>query len=187
MTFGRRKDGHFYRKDSGVSSRTFAAVAAQDRQRSRLITRAERARLATLENPLLYSNFIKKMEKLNPSFDEQLVDKSLEPEEALMDLKRKYPELDIGLKTEGQSAEFRAFLDDFGITNEKVQNMVAMEPNPLSDEELANLGYVLNNRPENAVKTDNAIKAPITNDVRRWMAKPNRLDLQGVDAPKRRS
>lgn len=160
---------------------TFQSLQRQEPARKRLITRAERSRLATLENPLLWSNFKKKLEKLNPDFDLEVVDRSLEPEEVLLDLKRKYPELDIGLKDREQAEGFREFLDEMGITNIKLQNMIAMEDNPLSEQELAQLSYILNMRSEQSIRTDKALKAPIAKDVRQWIAQPNRVDIPTVD------
>lgn len=146
------------------------------------LSKSRKAELRTLENPMLYANFIKKLEKMNPDkFDPQMVNPTLEPEEALMELKRKHPHLDIGLKAANESAGFREFLDDMGISNEKVQNLIAMEDNPLSEEELVQLSYVLNMRSEHAVKTDKALKAPTTKDLRKWTKNPERLDLQSVD------
>lgn len=149
----------------------------------RTITRQERARLATLENPLLYSNFIKKLEKLNgDDFDPEWIDKKLEPDEALMDLKRKHPHVHIGLKAADESAEFRHFLeDDYGITNKKLQNMIEMEDNPLNEEELAQLSYILASRSEHAQAIDKAQKAPIAKDVREWMKDPARTDIKTLD------
>ena len=186
MRFGRRKDGRFYPKDNSrmqgatdhVSGKTYGQVHPQ----KRVITRKERARLSTLENPLLWSNFVKKLGKLNPDFDfEQLVDRTLEPEEAMMDMKKKYPHLDIGLREQDKSAGFREFLDDFGISNTKVQNMIAMDPNPFSEQELAQLSYLLNNRPEHSQQVDKALKAPIARDIRQWINHPNRVDIKTVD------
>ncbi|WP_148681170.1 hypothetical protein [Candidatus Nitrososphaera gargensis] len=151
-------------------------------RRQRIFTRAERARLSTLENPLLYSNFVKKLEKLNPDiFDPDWIDRTLEPEEALLDLKRKHPELDIGLKEKEQIEGFREFLDEIGITNERLQNMIAMEDSPLSEDELNQLAYILQMRSEHAQKTDMALKAPLAKDVRTWIANPNRVDIKTVD------
>ena len=45
------------------------------------------------------------------------------------------------------------------------------------------MGYALHGRPEHAVLTDRAKKAPVSRDVRKWASKPNRLDLGGFDRP----
>ncbi len=116
---------------------------------------------------------------MNPSFDvEGNINRSLEPEEALFDLKKKFPELDIGLR-ENQGAEFREFLSDFGIDNEKIQNLVAMQDPPLSEEELGSLSYLLNNRPPHSLKVDESLKAPITDDLHKYIKHPDRLDMKG--------
>jgi len=41
----------------------------------------------------------------------------------------------------------------------------------------------LHGRPDHAVLTDRAKKAPVTRDLRKWASKPNRLDLGGFDRP----
>jgi hypothetical protein len=191
MTIGRRKDGRFYPKMARGSATPLSIPTTTSSQRhafNRTLDKKRRESLRTLENPLLYHNFKEKLERLNPDADiESLIDKTQEPEEALFDIKKKHPEIDIGLKSESQTAEFRQFLDDMGITNERVQNLIAMEDNPLSESELAQLSYVLNNRPVKAIQVDNAMKAPITKDVRKWMKDPARTDLPGVDTPKRES
>lgn len=169
---------HYPLSQKGISTQTFKQVAGQDHKRTRNLSRKQRARLSTLENPLLYSNFVKKLERLNPDFDLQLIDRTLEPEEALMDLKRRYPELDIGLK-ENEGAQFREFLDEYGISNTRIQNLVAMQEPPLSEDELATLSYVLNNRPPHNLLVDEAMKAPPTTDLRRYSNAPNRFDIKG--------
>jgi hypothetical protein len=161
---------------------TYAAIQKSRRPRmKRILARKERARLSTLQNEMIYRPFLEKLKKLNEDFDEQLIDRTLEPHEALMALKRKHPHISIGLTTDDQAAGFREFLEDFGITNAKVQNMIAMEDNPLSEQELAQLSYILNNRPEHSLKTDRGLKAPIARNLRRYIKHPNRLDLPGVD------
>jgi len=183
LVFRSRADGshHPITGKKGTSPQTLQSLSGQNRHRTRLLTRKERNRLSTLENPLLYSNFVKKMERLNPDiFDaDAMIDKSLEPEEMLLALKKRYPELDIGLKSE-TGAEFREFLDEYGISNAHIQNLVAMQEPPLDESELANLSYVLNNRPQENIMIHKHLRAPVTRDIRRWVAKPNRLDLQGT-------
>ena len=120
--FRTRRDGdvfpiHRTSASSAISLQTFKTLQKQDKKRTRLTTRKERARLATLENPLLWSNFLKHFGKLNPSFDfDGNTNRSLEPQEAILDLKAKYPALDIGLKADDESKGFRDFLDEFGIS-----------------------------------------------------------------------
>lgn len=57
------------------------------------------------------------------------------------------------------------------------------EKQPISDDDLASVGYALHGRSDNAILTDRAKKAPVTRDVRKWASKPNRLDLGGFDRP----
>jgi hypothetical protein len=207
---GRRKDGRFYPKGKGKAL-THASYKEHDNSqkigttdtiktagkhalhhrrkasimagRGKAISRARKAELRTLENALLYRNFVNKLKKLNEDFDEDLIDKTLEVEEALFDLKKKHPELNIGLKAADKSAGFGDFLDEMGIANERIQNLVALEDNPLSEEELGQLSYVLNMRSEHAKKTDKALKAPVTKDLRKWTKNPEKVDIAGVDTP----
>lgn len=189
MTFLTRKGDKrvFKVKPKGTSRQSLSRLQSQNKGRRRLLTREERGRMRTLENPLLYSNFVKKLEKLNPdTFDEQLIDRTLEPEEALLDIVRRHPEINIGAKEKSVTENFRDFLSDMGIDNPKVQNLVAMNKDPLTQDELNQLAYALTGRPDHAMAVDNALKAPVTNDVRRWMNAPNRYDIQTVDTPKKR-
>lgn len=67
---------------------------------TRIFTREDRARMATLENKMLSDNFDKKMFALNGDlYDPEVVDRSLEPSEALRDLKEKYPHLKTGYES----------------------------------------------------------------------------------------
>lgn len=182
MEIRSRPDGsHYPLTGKGITAKSFSQVAGQDSKRTYLLTRKQRVKLSTLENQLLYSNFMKKITKLNPDFDTEVIDRSLEPEEALLDLKKKYPELDIGLKAGTPAEGFRDFLDDMGITNEKLQNMIAKEDNPLSEEELNQLTYIIQMRSEHAQKVDMALKAPLAKDVRDWMKDPARKDIKTLD------
>lgn len=143
--------------------------------------------MSTLQNEMLFQNFIKKVEKLNPDsdIDPEIIDRTLEPDEALMALKKMSPDLNIGLAKDA-GAGFREFLDDYGISNKRVQNLVAMLQVPLSEQELGQLAYLLNSRPEHAVRVDRALKAPLTKDPRVWIKNPNRVDLPTVDTVERK-
>ena len=161
MEIRSKPDGKKYPVGGGGSSgSSSSAVSVSDMNRMqgmeskrrssiRIFTRKEKAKMRTLENPLLYHNFKAKLEKLNPGKDiEQLISRSLEPEEALLDIKRRYPDVDIGLQgTDDKGAEFRQFLDDFGIDNIRIQNLIALDPVPFTDQELAQISYALSGRP----------------------------------------
>lgn len=172
---------------SGASRRTIEQQRRENISRTdtvlRLVSAKQRNRMRTLENEMLWQNFIKRMEKLNPDIeiDFEVVDRTLEPDEALMQLRRHYPDLNIGLKDKGASAQFREFLDEFGITNSRVQSLVAMQDPPLSEQELAELAYVLNNRPAHALAVDRAKNAPLTKDLRKYAKHPERNDIKTVD------
>lgn len=149
-------------------------------QRFRTTSKKERARLSSLENPLLYANLKNKLEKLNPGEDiESLIDRSLEPEEALFDIKKHHPEINIGLN-EHEGVPFRDMLDDLGIEDHKVQNLVAKEDIPLTTDEINTLAYVLQMRSEHAKAVDKGLKAPLGN-LHAWIKAPNRTDIVGID------
>ncbi len=140
-----------------------------------------------LENPLLYKRFLRTVQKLNPDIgiDPEVVDRTLEYDEAFNALKRIYPDLRISGKAANELQQFRDYLQsDFGIDERKVQNLIIQDDKqPFSEDDLNEINYALHGRPELAVEVDRAKKAPLTRDVRKWASKPNRLDLGGFDRP----
>ena len=106
----------------------------------RSISVKQRSRLRTLQNNMLYLNFKAKLERLNPDRDiEQLIDRDLEPQEALEDLKKKYPDLIMYEETERDiEEEFKEYLSSIGIENSKIQDLIVlkMEQDPFTNEEL---------------------------------------------------
>ena len=142
---------------------------------------------STLENPLLYSNFLKVLDRINPDIeiDPDDIDRTLEYDEAFNELKEIYPGLQISSNERSGLQQFRGYLNnDFGIDERKVQNLIIQDPKqPFSEDDLAGVGYALHGRSDNAILTDRARKAPVTRDVRKWASKPNRLDLGGFDRP----
>ncbi len=136
---------------------------------------------STLENPLLYSNFLKALERNNPDVevDPDDIDRTFEYDEAFNALKEIYPNLRMTGKAKTELQQFRDHLnEEFGIDERKVQNLTIQdEKQPFTDDELAGISYALHGRSDHAVLTDRAKKAPVTRDVRKWAGKPNRLDL----------
>jgi hypothetical protein len=186
MQFRSRTDGSNYpiAPKSGSGETNLQSVRSQKAAWGRTISRKRIATLKTLENPLLWANFLKKYEKLNPEFDfENEVDRQLEPEEALNQIKKKHPRFDAGESTRDGDfkAEFREDLESRGISNEKVQNLIAKDERPLSEEEIAEVAGALNTRSDHAVTVDRHLKAPITEDVRNWAKHPERYDIKTVD------
>lgn len=183
MQFRSRSDGSHF----PVSPRTtmnLDNVRSQKGAWQRAVNKKQLSSLRTLENPLLWSNFLKKYEKLNPAFDfENEVDRTLEVDEALNEIREKHPDFLMSEEPEefDHKAAFREDLEERGISNAKVQNLIVKQDNPLSEDELAEVAGALNTRSEHAVITDKALRAPITNDVRRWSRSPNRLDVKTVD------
>jgi hypothetical protein len=119
-----------------------ASSSKPQNKKKRNISEKHRSHLRTLQNPVLYLNFMRKLKALNPEgIDEQLIDRNLEPQEALNDLKKKYPNLILYKYEEERDIfeEFRGYLDELGIDNPKVQELVVarMESaDPFTDEEL---------------------------------------------------
>lgn len=141
---------------------------------------------SSLENPLLFRQFVRYVEKLNPDIelDKEIIDTSLEWDEALAALKRIYPDLQTA-KSEDlpEIKQLREFLSEFGIDNKHIQNLIIADPKPYSEEELAAVSYALNNRSMRAKLLDFVLKAPTTRDVRKWARHPNRYDIVGYDNP----
>jgi hypothetical protein len=140
----------------------------------------------TLENPLLYKKFLVTVEKLNPDLDidPEVIDRTMEYDEALNFLKEIYPNLRIDKKSKSELEQFREYLDEKGIDERKVQNLIIQDDKqPFTEDDLNEVSYALHGRPEHAVRVDRAMKAPLTKDVRKWAKKPNRLDLGGIDRP----
>jgi hypothetical protein len=107
--------------DSNVSY-----ASSRDKKQKRNFSNKRRSVLRTLENPLLFFNFVRKLNELNPSpVDEEIIDRTLEPQEALNELKKRYPDL-ITFKEENRDflQEFRDYLICIGIDNAKVQDLV---------------------------------------------------------------
>jgi hypothetical protein len=141
---------------------------------------------ATLENPLLYKKFLATVERLNPDIDidPEVIDRTMEYDEALNFLKEIYPNLRIDKKSKSELEQFREYLDEKGIDKRRVQNLIIQDDNhPYTEDDLNEISYALHGRPEHAVRVDRAMKAPLTKDVRKWAKKPNRLDLGGIDRP----
>lgn len=107
----------------------------------RSISEKQRSSLRILQDNMLYLNFKAKLERLNPGKDiEQLINRDLEPQEALEDLHRKYPNLIIFNEVERDfRVEFRDYLSFLGIENTQIQDPVIarMESdNPFTEDEL---------------------------------------------------
>lgn len=186
MQFRSRTDGSHYPigPKSGSTETNLQSVRSQKTVWTRTVSRKRLATLKTLENPLLWANFLKKYEKLNPEFDfENEVDRQLEPEEALNQIKKKHSHFDTGESTKDNDfkAEFREDLENRGISSEKVQNLIAKDERPLSEEEIAEVAGALNTRSDHALTVDRHLKAPMTEDVRKWAKHPERYDIKTVD------
>ena len=93
---------------------------------------------STLENPLLYRNFLRVLERNNPDIeiDPDDIERTLEYEEALNELKKIYPGLRITGKAKSELQQFRDYLnDEYGIDERKVQNLIIQdEKQPISEE-----------------------------------------------------
>jgi hypothetical protein len=142
-------------------------------------------KLSTLENPLLFRHFLTSVNHLNPGLeiDPEVIDRTLEYDEALGALQRIYPGLRTSKHEENVLEQFRHYLMEFGIDEKRIQNLIIQDDNPFSEDELGQLSYALHGRPERAVRIDRSLLAPITRNLRKWVQKPNRNDLEGIDTP----
>ena len=67
--------------------------------------------LRTLENPMLLTNFLRWLERLNPGADIlSLIDPTLEPQEALREIKRRYPHIIIEKPPEDDFLSVNCFI-----------------------------------------------------------------------------
>ena len=138
----------------------------------------------TLENPMLYSNFVKQIQRSDPDFDIDIIDRTLEPDEALRELTGRH-----GLRTSRKSdefdpmKEFRSNLFDTGIKHPRMQNFVMRQEKPPSNDDLDLLAYVMGARPHANIKRDIKRKARPARTVRQYAKNPNRYDVVGVDTP----
>jgi hypothetical protein len=141
----------------------------------------------TLENPLLYRNFLKALERNNPDIDidPEIIDRTLEPDEAFNEIRQLYPNLKMTGKEKSELQQFRDSLnEEFGIDERRIQNLIIADPKqPFTEQELAGVSYAIHGRSDHAVAVDKGKKAKTTRDVRRWSDRPNRLDIQGIDTP----
>jgi hypothetical protein len=136
---------------------------------------------------LLYKKLLSTVEKLNPDLDidPEIIDRTMEYDEAFNFLKEIYPNLRTNSKVRNKLQEFREHLEDeHGIDERRVQNLIIQDDkHPYSEDDLNEINYALHGRPDHAVLVDQAKKAPLTTDVRKWSKNPNRLDLGGIDRP----
>lgn len=74
----------------------------------------QKTRLSTLENPLLYRNFLKALERSNPDIevDPDEIDRTLEYDEAFNELKEIYPGLRISSKERSGLQHNLVYIDD---------------------------------------------------------------------------
>jgi hypothetical protein len=85
---------------------------------------------SNLENPLLYKKFLATVERLNPDLDidPEVIDRTMEYDEALNFLKEVYSNLRIDKKSKGELEQFRDYLQsDFGIDEHRVQNLIIQD------------------------------------------------------------
>lgn len=86
----------------------------------------------------MYRNFLRVLERNNPDIeiDPDDIERTLEYEEALNELKKIYPGLRITGKAKSELQQFRDYLnDEYGIDERKVQNLIIQdEKQPISEE-----------------------------------------------------
>lgn len=131
---------------------------------------------------MLYSNFVKKIRKTDPDFDEQVIDRTLEPDEALRQLQSKHH-----LRTESPATNYmkdwRNSLYDYGVKHPSMQSFVMRQEKPPSQEDMDLLTYVMGARPHKNIQLDMKRRAKPARTVRQYAKYPNRYDVPGVDTP----
>jgi len=132
---------------------------------------------------LLYKKLLDRLRKFNPHFDEQLIDTTLEYDEALNDLSKKIRNLvtrDVDI-SKMNMLELRNFLSDkYGIDNVRAQNLIIMDKKPLTEEELGRISYMMTARSLQSKVTDRALEAPVVKTARQ-LQHLDRYDLPGYD------
>jgi hypothetical protein len=157
-----RQNRLIYRFKGGHYTFDKASIPEPKKRRTRRLTREERIRLGTLDNEMLYRNFVKKLEHLNPErdIDDQLIDRQLIPGEALVQLKRHEPDLVIYKSREPNfRQEMRDWLYQKGISNRKQQDLIIVRmesKEPYSEDEIEQFVSAMNGTalaPEITVRT----------------------------------
>jgi hypothetical protein len=131
----RVKTGWYKFKGTGSSMQ-----AQKDKKQKRRLSAKQLSRLKTLENEMLYLAFKSKLEQLNPDSDiEHLIDRTLEPEEALHYIKKGHPEVRIyEYREQTFEDQFREYLENLGITNLANQDLIISraDTEPFTEDEL---------------------------------------------------
>lgn len=150
------------------------------------MSRKQTSKRQTLENPLLYRNFIKEVHNIDPSFDEQIIDRQLTPEEAWRELhERHHLEAKAGRK-ESTVDEMRDVLYNMGIRHPRLQNFIIKEINSgdseIGEGHLLQTAYELSQRPLTNVKRDIGRKAKPCKNLQQWLKASNKCDINAVDS-----
>lgn len=151
--------------------------------------RRSKASRQTLENPLLYSNFLKELRRIDKNFDTEIIDRSLTPEEAWRELRQKH-HLASRTKEPQYVDEMRDVLYDMGIKHPRLQSFIIkeMDSSPEkrkqddNDGELVAAAYELQMRPLHNIRTDIGIKAKPCKTLAQWIKGSNRCDIASVDS-----
>lgn len=138
----------------------------------------------TLQNPLLYSNFVKQYKKQGVEIDPQLIDRHLEPSEAKRDLETKHGiTLNHGYNPR---KEYRSYLNDSGIRHPKLQRYLIRQSEhgkkPPRQQDIDQISYIMSARPASSWKRDIARKAKPAKSAAAWAKNPSRYDIKGVDS-----
>lgn len=139
----------------------------------------------TLENPVVFIGFAKKVINHNPGLDIDFesLDRTLEPDEAWKELKAKYPALSDGGPAYDEFREYMSHLADMGIKNRWLVDKIIADDKPWSEDELNQLSYVLEGRSAHSMAVDKALRAKQAKDARDYMKHPTRRDVPGHDTP----
>src|SRR5437016_5408452 len=112
----------------------------------------------TLQNPMLFLNFLKRLHRTDPDFDEQLIDRELEPDEATNELQRHGHIKRLTTSKNKPMKEYRSALYDQGIRHPSVQSFIMLHENTRQGD-VDTLAYILSNRPHRNLQLDIKRKA----------------------------
>jgi len=119
----------------------------------------------TLQNPMLFLNFLKRLHRT----------------EATNELQRHGHIKRLTTSKNKPMKEYRSALYDQGIRHPSVQSFIMLHENTRQGD-VDTLAYILSNRPHRNLQLDIKRKAKIAKSVRQYNSAPNRYDLPGLDS-----
>lgn len=145
---------------------------------------ALQARIANLSSARM-SKVRTKLERLNPGVDiEAILDTSLEAGEAQKSIATRYhlkTQEDKGFAMVNMKEFANNMSEQYGISNRRIQNLVAMTDPPMTEAEMGQLSYAVTGRSYRAMMIDRAKHARAAKSARQYGNNPNRFDVATWD------